>query len=393
MVSARHQGVTGTEGFERDRRIWDTGAMLLKAEDRMTADGFLGLRAIRTAGESLALATFLETVLTLAPRDGELPFHTIPAQGLRFFSIDKERRRELSWPEARALFFPEPGALPVLLPATHTLRLAPNRIEDFLASKAHESLAFTPEPLLMMYLIGPEPRIAVAQEGRVGHKYERSKQEVLDFLKTHPGSATILSDLEMRLMGRVPMRSLEDLSRFMDENPSHLDGVIDQVQMVAGYFFDEGEFGSTLSAKRNWFLALNKDAYATVDFQISAVEANVQPLAPVPFTSAKEALSRALSDIAVFAGRQGLQEDHAYFERVRQGLDQPVGDLSPLFRLNGLAPEAYALFRAAIDADVFAGMASWNDVQIDKTPEYRRVSNQLCLSLLDGLCAACSSGL
>jgi len=367
--------------------------MLVKAEDRMTADGLLMLRAFASAGPPLALKTFLDNVRALSPRSGELLFHEDPSEGIRFFGNENGLPKTLSVTEAQSFFFPEPGTMPVLLPVTFSLSTDAVKRDEFLASEAHEDLAFTREPLLLLHIPGKEPKVAAAREGRVGRKYVRSKNEVLDFLRSHPEGSSLFSDIEYRFSHRVSIISFEDLSHFIKEDGSSLDIVIDAVWMVSGYYFEAEAFGPAIAEKKEWFFEQNKNSYATVDFHLYPSGSSTVALAPISEEAASSDLRAALSDISRFAAENKEEDYRTVFEKQLQKLDQLPEEPWPLFTLNRLSPAAYRLFRAAIGADVFAGMASWNDVQIDKTPAYRKVSNQLCLALLNAICASCSSGL
>ncbi|RVT89473.1 hypothetical protein [Sphingomonas crocodyli] len=110
-------------------------------------------------------------------------------------------------------------------------------------------------------------------------------------------------------------------------------------------------------------------------------------------SAAREALASALQDAISFSESHGMGFGYT-FEAARRALN----DESPLsgFYHADIVPEGLLslsdlqLFSAAAKAWVFGGMGSWNDVWFDgdDQEDYRKVSDQLFLSIVDGLACA-----
>jgi hypothetical protein len=364
--------------------------MLIKFNDRLTVDAFLALRALGSGGGSGIWETLVEADRDATSHLEEPPIHQDPSKAIRFFWNDEDNRKPMALDKFTGLFSQQAASSPILLPITYPLRSNAQALQEFMAGSSHEELPFRDGPLFLIYARGAKGVFATARQGRIGRKYARSPKEISDFLASHPQVESLLSDVQYRLMGREKVATVVELSAFMQKDPRHPDLVIDTASVMAGYFFARDPFGDAIAEKQSWFFEINPEAYTTIDMETWALREGDPRPHVVPLETARENLRSALADISRFAGEHELMDDRAYFDRVASMIDQKDEPLPPLFKRAALSGEAYALFRAAIASDVFAGMASWNDVEIEKGPEYRRVSNQLCLALLDAVCGSVS---
>jgi hypothetical protein len=117
---------------------------------------------------------------------------------------------------------------------------------------------------------------------------------------------------------------------------------------------------------------------------------------PAP-TSAAADLRAALEAIRAYAETAALDPWTAWFTEALRLLDapDPVIPYNPDLAPASLPVESHRLLAAAVQAWVFGGMGSWNDVAIaDATlrEEYDRLSGDLYRSILAALTAVTSSG-
>jgi len=123
-----------------------------------------------------------------------------------------------------------------------------------------------------------------------------------------------------------------------------------------------------------------------------SVRGSVDRLPPSPRLDAQaERLAAALADIHRFASAQGIEPWAGYFEQVRGLLGTAPLEADPAARALlacALPEKRVRLAAAALHADVFGGMGSWNDLGFPDNTEYDAVSERLYKELNPSLQAA-----
>lgn len=354
------------------------GKMLVKYHDRLTLDGALALQT----------PDGLQKLLDFARGQRRMPDQlTLPekaADAVRFLRYDGQSFVPFNEAEVR-------NAIdgPIRVANIVADQRAPAEVyEKFLKSNAHHQLAFSQDPMVFGTL-GKKYIFAVG-EGQSGRKYRRTIPEIVDMFKLHPEMAeAVFPDLEMRIMFEQEIKNVADLERFLAGDLGRLDFVLDLVSLVGGHL---GMLSAEIEKKTAWALALNDDASATLDFRFYDPPAHQFPHAG--FKHASENLRSALVNILAFAKKNNVENEAKSFADALKMLDTKVterGEMWGSFKgtVEGhTVEEAYRLFRAAVFADNFAGMSSWNDVQIEESEELHKVSNEVVISLLDALCAS-----
>jgi hypothetical protein len=107
----------------------------------------------------------------------------------------------------------------------------------------------------------------------------------------------------------------------------------------------------------------------------------------------RRSLRDALDAARKFADARGASNWATHFGDCLGVLKGPPAPGHPMTKvLATLQPDAITLLVAALSADVFGGMGSWNDVPFHAEPEYRAVSDRLHAELLPAVIAAVNSG-
>jgi hypothetical protein len=348
--------------------------MLIKYWDRLTIDGFLSARAARRSGDHTPLKELLKLVAGAGARDGALPFSADPGEALRF--------RGGSFLELDA----DDASLcsPIV-----DLKTKPDDFSSFLAGEAHETLPFSGKSIVTAFFprAAGGPRFMGVHEGRTGRKYARTKREIVNFLLLHPAKDDLLSELAMRYRLDSELRTAGQLESFLDEAPDErLDELIDVAALLKGYLFDAKAFGEEIAGKAAWFFAFDPGSRATLDFVLDPAKGR-RP-ASASFAESEKELAAALTEIVAFAKSAGLAADAGGFVGGLSLLQDGLSSPRPFWRLCGLDADRQRLLAAALASDHFAGMGSWNDVQIEKDTAYRRVSNRVVFALAQAVCAA-----
>lgn len=345
--------------------------MLIKYGDRLTLDFALACREYFNTGKLQAAQRILEFTRANESRRGELPFPEKVEDAVRVFIYDDAKtRRQVSLAEFHGLF---QGDVKAISPVAG-LSADPESLEKLLSGETARSLAFDDRPLIYLYL---HQRLVYVAEGSTGRKYARDKAEIFEYLRRIPNLSGLFFDIVAMTGYREVIESLSDLEAFVDRNAEWgLDFLIDRLSMLQ------------MVSDQPQILELNPNARASFDIVCGLVEANYKPVL-TPLASAKANLARSLRELLTYAATAGLLPQATAF---RIGLDILEGDREPKLPDFWNPPlrnsEQGRLFGAAITADDFAGMASWNDVQIEQDLAYRRVSNAVVLSILESVCSA-----
>ena len=173
---------------------------------------------------------------------------------------------------------------------------------------------------------------------------------------------------------------------------------------VASAFANAGSWGLLASGgvpSTLWTVRWDVGAPKAPDFRIWDLTATSTPfehLQPAVSTveEARSILRSALREIEGFANRAGLGNWSPWFARAGALLDEPTP--SPPYHEDILPSDASLhrrqLAAAAVQAWVFGGLGSWNDMGPSdraRVGEYEQVSHQLYDALLKALAAASSS--
>jgi hypothetical protein len=361
-------------------------SMLIKYGDRLTIDGFLALRAA-TKGNQEPLREFLSFVHEV--RVTQPPSLRLPkaiSEAIRFFVSSPNRSGQRSLIEILTERETLKREEQRLVSPLFFVRRTPERYDEFLLSRAHEELAFSNQPLVAGYTAGHLPSLLTVNEGRVGRKYACSQMEVVSLLGKNTKIESMLNDVEMQTGNQFNLKSIDELDAFIrDEPETRLDLVLDILQLTANAYFDlENPQDAEI---RERLFTLNAAAYATLDFWFFPPgEASFKIL---PSDEAGPQLRHTLVSLLGFAKRKNLSSEAQAFAEALQLLDgEDITLPSRLWQLCELPAETFNLYRASLAADNFAGMGSWNDVQIDKDEIYRKLSNELCLNIVEGICAS-----
>jgi len=233
-------------------------------------------------------------------------------------------------------------------------------------------------------------------------EYEATKSEIIEFIQHHPEQPSILHNILLQHithlahpdkdLASLSLNTITDLENFLNEHTdSRLDLIIDTLRNLAEHYFAEELHGSEIASKRKTLLKKNKEKEIKCD-----ISANKKPdikLQTISVADAAQQLQITLETITNFA--EEIKEE-VFAKIFVESTKMLTGDM-PLktqpWGASDFTENAARLFWSAINADVFMGMGSWNDVQNipdDKKEQYKIVSNNLTLAILDAVCAAMS---
>ncbi len=356
--------------------------MLVKNHDRLTVDAVLSLQSYLETKSEDAFCEFLNLVRSQRRGGDQLSFGPLAREDVVFQMHHPDQKIErLAFED----FVLRLGTTLRLITPISSWRFKPDEFETFLTGEASHALAFDMNPLLVG--VSDAGLSLIAFEGRSGRVYRRSPSEIIKALESFPHQASVFSDIEMMTQFRVTVQSLADLEHFMAEHPErHADFILQTISMAAGAYFEEDTEGQR---SKSYFLELNPNAKATLNLAIARYPESL-PGFIVDRTRGEEQLKQSLEAICKFADEKGIGPEAGAFKNALNVLDPQTSlTLLPIWETAGRREEDFRLFRAAIAADDFAGMGSWNDVQIDQDEKFRRLTNGLVLSLLEAICGAC----
>ncbi len=358
--------------------------MLIKDRDRLTIDAILALDASLADGGTVGFEELLKKTRENPRSADNLPFADQTQKAFRFFLHRGDATDAVSLEDAKTAL--KGDARLLLFAPVSEVRQDPHHLEEFLAGEAHTHLPFNNTPIIVGY--GNGLSISV-QEGSNGRKYARSLDEIVKFMRSHPAASSLYSDIEMRTGFQQKIESADDLAKFMAVDPEEgVDWVLDVLAMTTGYMFGE-EFPNEIKSQQAFIMEMNLKAKATMDFHLFET-ANKKPYKPA-YAQAEADLRKALSAIIAYAEKMNIKTDaRSFAEAVSMLGAQPASQPPRLWTIAGRSAEHYRLFQAAVSADCFAGMASWNDVQIKQDEAFHRISNQVVLNLLESVCVSAS---
>jgi hypothetical protein len=219
------------------------------------------------------------------------------------------------------------------------------------------------------------PRL-YALTGRQLYEFYRSRK------RADAWEEALKRELGPELQGRgvrafLESRSLDDMQELIQRFMSL---VVDVEPVGDGHEVDTDE-----TVKWNTFFSPTPGS-SSLSFEYLPVGAGEASSAEQDLSACRATLAGALEAVRAFADRQGLKYWSKHFRRclLRLSLEpQPLEDLLELLLLNRLPVPAVQLVNAAMAADVFGGMGSWNDLGFDgpDAQEYQEVSNRLLLAM------------
>jgi hypothetical protein len=190
-------------------------------------------------------------------------------------------------------------------------------------------------------------------------------------LSVEPDGRVLRSHLE----SRTPDQMQEIISRFMPLSA--------EVEPVG-----EGtEHDAEETVKWNQFFAPSPGS-SSLSFELLSVGPGNEATVARDVNASRVSLSRVLKAVMEFAQRQGLKYWSKHFRRCLQRLalePQPLEDVVELLMTNALPMPAIQLVNAAMAADVFGGMGSWNDLTFEGSDAktYQDLSNRLLQVMRD----------
>jgi len=212
--------------------------------------------------------------------------------------------------------------------------------------------------------------------GRQLHEFYRSRKQA------DAWEEALKRELGPELQGRsvrafLESRSLDDMQELI---PRFMSLVVDVEPVGDGHEVDTDE-----TVKWNTFFSPAPGS-SSLSFEYLPVGAGDAASTEQGLSACRAALAGALEAVQAFAERQGLKYWSKHFRRclLRLSLEpQPLEDVLELLLLNGLPVPAVQLVNAAMAADVFGGMGSWNDLSFDGSDakEYQELSNRLLLAM------------
>lgn len=212
--------------------------------------------------------------------------------------------------------------------------------------------------------------------------YELSGRQLVEFYRSRRRAEAweeaLKRELAPELEGRsvrafLESRSLDDMQELI---PRFMSLVVDVEPVGEGHEVDTDE-----TVKWNTFFAPAPGS-SSLSFEYLFVGAGEPAPTEPGVSTCRASLASALEAVQSFAGKQGLKSWSKHFRRclLRLSLEpQPLEDLVELLLINGLPVPAVQLVNAALAADVFGGMGSWNDLAFDGPDalEYQQLSNRL----------------
>jgi hypothetical protein len=310
-------------------------------------------------------------------------FRSLSIQSVKFVSYSDGTPTELSLADAARTLKSDYGLR--LFCSVSDWRQKPEEYEEFLNGDAHQALLFENQPLIFGY--SHAGYSLMVQERTAGRTYARTQAEILQFLRSTPYASRLFSGLEEATHFALSFAHVEDVKTFIEESSDHLDFVIRAIDMASGFYFELGAEGEAQKAR---ILALNDKAEAVLQFSFGKVPQFRADLL-VDYEKGFSQLEKSLTKICDFAKQNSLTNRASSFFQSLEILTSPTHvEPTALWQKAGKNPDHYRLFKASVTADNFAGVESWNDVEVQQGQTFHRLSNELVLCLLEGVCASCS---
>jgi hypothetical protein len=350
--------------------------MLIKPSELLTLELLTAVSALARDGSLGPLESVIAAHRSAPGRD--LALATAPQDAIRIFVQDEKGLRTLPLFEV-ATILREPFAF---VSRVVDLRSDPARLEDFRASGASHDLAFATGTFIQ----GHDREagvLAVVDEGRTGRKFVRTAGEVIDFVVGHPERELLFSDITMQMNFAVSIESAEDFGAFLHADPDRATDFVIRLLKTS----------SKALRPEAWLLEPAPDTRGTFDIHLRSVPDHFSPVL-VPLDHAAANLSSALQAILAFAADRGVQDEASPFSEALAILETsgplPEEHQGLSSRL-GLGAGAGRLMAAALAADAFGGMGSWNDAQTDQDAQFARVSNEVALCIFESVCASANA--
>ncbi len=216
--------------------------------------------------------------------------------------------------------------------------------------------------------------------------YEITGSQLYAFLRgrkrAEAWEEALTGELGPELQGRslrafLESRSLDDMQELI---PRAMALCVDVEPVGGGHEVDPEE-----TVKWNTFFAPAPGS-SSLSFEYVPVGPGYTASPERELGTCRAGLASALEAVRGFAERQDLKYWSKHFRRclLRLSLEpQPLEDVLELLLLNGLPVPAVQLVNAAMAADVFGGMGSWNDLAFEGADAkvYEELSNRLLLAM------------
>ena len=299
---------------------------LIKYHDRLTSDGFIGLRSLFQQQSDVALDAFLTKVRENPNRQNQLPFAKSMEACVRYILYKDKTTSVLSHEYASSQFKIRMENCR-LTSSLVNLRANPIELESYMVSNFHSNAAFDQSAVFVGIFHGTPGYEFYIQEGQNGRKYKRTKEEILEFIANHPSKENFLETLSMMMNFQYVFKSTEDLGSFLSDNEgSMLDWTIDRIDQDPGFrLFPLSYEDEAMKTKKAYYTELNPHATATIDYLITT---EPSPDQAVPsFGNAAHNLREALHDIIHFSENNKLTGYAEYYGRALEKLNHP-GEIS-----------------------------------------------------------------
>ncbi|MDY7232491.1 hypothetical protein [Hyalangium rubrum] len=212
--------------------------------------------------------------------------------------------------------------------------------------------------------------------------YDITGKQLYAFMRSRKRAAVWEELLTRELAPELEGRGLQ---AFMESrSPEEMDALISRFMPLSAEAEPVGE-GSELepeeTVKWNQFFTPAPGA-GSLSFEYLPVGEGDEVTVARDLNACRNGLTRSLKSVQDFAQQQELKYWSKHFRRclLRLTLEpQPLEDILELLILNGLPVPALQLVNAAMAADVFGGMGSWNDLSFDgaDAQSYRVLSDRL----------------
>ncbi len=253
-----------------------------------------------------------------------------------------------------------------------------NWLEEFLVSQAHDELPF--DSRHMIYGASEEGFHWKIIPERSGREFSRTADETVQFVGEFLSDDMFFAWFEDSIRFTHKINNSKTLRDYMQLSDSSADQVIREIVRLKDHSFKGSD-----DKKIAWLSELNKESIPILTFDISPFDK--KHIVKLSFNECAQHLSRTLKNICVFAAEHNLDVEANPFKRalaISEG-NQAVAT-PPYWTHSQLTECQLTLRRAAIEADHFAGMMSWNDVQsVPKDEAFKRVSNDLVLAIYDSI--------
>lgn len=358
--------------------------MIIQFNDRLTIDSVISIYQYIKNHDDGPLNALFENLKKNRESSEELPFKSLSLENLVFHLFSEGIEKKLQMNEVVEIF--KTSTKFNFFSPISDCKNTPETLKDFLESNSHESLAFSHSPKIIA--MTDNGYYLYANKDRLGRIFSRTQNEIINFIKNSPHQESMLRTLMMSMGFQRTFENIDSVISFIEENvEKNLDTVIQSISLASGVYFDDSIVSQN---EKKYILQQNTEASAIIKFNLGQLPPNAN-YHLINYETAFSHLKEALVAIVEYAKRNKIEQESQAFKKALELLEStgPL-NLTSFWLKTKIPIEHYRLYFAALCADQFAGMGSWNDVQIEQDEKYRQVSNKVVLSLLESICTACS---